>query len=120
MAVQQQGQPRVCARLKRRVVQLSALKRHLCAHPVTSFSPPLASHTTLRFCSHLQFLDAARRLGGSDAQQPPCLHLNMVFEGGLGSIVVEVQIHLFSIMEVKKESHQLYEVERASSMQALA
>ena len=44
----------------------------------------------------------------------------MVFEGGLGSIVVEVQIHLFSIMEVKKESHQLYEVERASSMQALA
>ena len=28
-------------------------------------------------------------------------------------------MHLFQIMEVKKESHKLYEVERALSMDAL-
>ena len=54
-----------------------------------------------------------------NAQQPPCLHANLVFEGELGSILVEVQVHLFSIMEVKKESHKLYEVERAGSIHAL-
>jgi len=58
-------------------------------------------------------------LSSDDAQQPPCLHANLLFEGELGSIVVEVQVHLFSIMEVKKESHKLYEVVRAKKMEAL-
>ena len=66
-----------------------------------------------------QFSDAALNLVNDNAQQPPCLHANLVFEGELGSILVEVQVHLFSIMEVKKESHKLYEVERAGSIHAL-
>ena len=64
-------------------------------------------------------MDAANNVTSDDAQQPPCLHANLVFEGELGAIVVEVQVHLFGILEVKKESHKLYEVERAGSMQSL-
>ena len=65
-------------------------------------------------------MDAAEGLDSDDAQQPPCLHANFLYQSAdLGSIVIEVQVHLFSIMEVKKESHKLYVVERALSMDAL-
>ena len=58
-------------------------------------------------------------LGDEAQQEPPCLHANLLFEGTLGHIVVEVQVHMLSILEVKKDSHKLYEVERAGSMMAL-
>ena len=66
-----------------------------------------------------QFLAAARDLESDDAQQPPCLHANLLYAGEFGNIVIEVQFHLFSIMEIKKESHKLYEVVRAATMEAL-
>ena len=67
-----------------------------------------------------QFSEAVHELEGDTALQPPCLHANLVFPNGeFGEIVVEVQLHLFDIMKVKKESHKLYEVERAANMATL-
>ena len=39
-----------------------------------------------------QFLEAAADLANDDAQQPPCLHANLIFPGPLGNIVVEIQV----------------------------
>ena len=39
-----------------------------------------------------QFLEATSDLNNDAAQQPPCLHANLLFQDGdFGSIVVEVQ-----------------------------
>ena len=70
-------------------------------------------------CFSSQFLAAAQDLESDDAQQPPCLHANLLYAGEFGDIVIEVQLHLFSIIEIKKESHKLYEVVRAATMEAL-
>ena len=84
-------------------------------------SDPLKTHSPPQ---HLlvspQFLNAASDLESDDAQQPPCLHANLLFGGDpLGTIVVEVQVHLSSIIGVKRQSHKLYQVTRAESMDEL-
>ena len=50
----------------------------------------------------------------------PNLHVNILLRiPGHATIVAEVQIYHSAILEVKKESHKLYDVTRATSIDAL-
>ena len=61
---------------------------------------------------------------GADDQEGgttfPDLHLNVLFgEGGEAPIVAEIQVHLLDVMKLKKESHKLYRITRATGIEEL-
>ena len=70
----------------------------------------------------MQFKDAWDEIksGRGLATVSPNLHLNLVYEASDGTrIVVEIQIYLEQILEMKKDSHKLYRIVRAGSVDEL-
>ena len=69
-----------------------------------------------------QFKDAIEEIASGSGLKTasPNLHINVLYENEHGDrIVVEIQIFFEQILEMKKDSHMLYEIVRAGSVDQL-
>ena len=63
---------------------------------------------------------AAEEEGGEKERTFPDLHVNVLFRENTDSpIVVELQVHLREVLDLKKDSHKLYQITRADDIAAL-
>ena len=77
------------------------------------------------FLSRAQFKDAFDEISAEEAlgTLSPNLHVNVLFMHAVENmevcIVAEVQIYVDAILQIKRESHKIYNVTRAANIEAL-
>lgn len=90
------------------------MRTHLPRHRLTRpYPPPL--------CFRPQYKDACEELARGEELRTlsPNIHLNVVIEERGKPMVCEIQIYHLGILALKHESHLLYSITRAGSVEEL-